>query len=61
MAKTIKDQKRREQVEAGAYDGRFRTKIVETKRRKAERKTKRVDPRLLDLESEEPLLLEFID
>ena len=48
MSKTLKDQKRREQVEAGAYDGRFRTKVVESKKRKQERKTKRVQLDRLD-------------
>lgn len=34
MDKTFKDHKRQDQVDQGVYDGRYRTKIVEQKRRK---------------------------
>lgn len=53
MAKTFKDRKRQAQIDAGAYDGRYKTKIVEPLKRKIERKRKRIRPQDLEAEPEE--------
>lgn len=34
MTSTVKSRKRDAQIEAGMYDGRFKTKVVEDKRKK---------------------------
>ena len=42
MTSTTQSRKRKAQVEAGAYDGRFKTKVVPDKKKAASKKACRV-------------------
>jgi hypothetical protein len=39
MKNTVKARKRQAQIEAGVYDGRFKTRVVQDKKKKAARES----------------------
>lgn len=41
--------KRKEQVEAGAYDGRFRTKVIVDKKKKQSKRWAKINKKVLKL------------